>query len=73
MLTVIPKRGRINSTDLVARYWKGREAPFNSRVAAMDCLRSLKGKVRSNKEAFTIKTSERAGPRPVDVWIEKKR
>jgi hypothetical protein len=73
MFAVLPKRGKITSTDLFAKYWAGRKAPFHARGAAMYCLRSLKDKVTANKETFTIKTSERAGPRPVEVWIEVKR
>jgi hypothetical protein len=63
---------RVTSTDLVEAYWKGRRKPHYWRVAAMDCLRSLKEKVIANKEPFKIKTSGRAGPKPLDVWIEKR-
>jgi hypothetical protein len=73
MYAAIPKRGRVSTTDLVATYWNGRKPPFNARVAAMDCLRSLKRKVGVNREPFQIKTSKRAGPKPLDVWIEAKR
>jgi hypothetical protein len=65
------RRRKINSTDLVTLYWKGQQAPFNARVAAMDCLRSLKRKARHNKEPFKIETSGRAGARPLDVWIKR--
>jgi hypothetical protein len=70
MFDAIPKRGqRVNTTDLIEAFWDGRERPWNARVSAMDCLRSLKRKVIANKEPFTIQTSERAGGKPIDVWI----
>lgn len=72
MYEVLPKRGRINTTDLVEAYWEGRKPPYNSRVAAMDALRSLKRKVIANREPFKIVTSDRAGAKPLDVWIEKR-
>jgi hypothetical protein len=72
MYAVIPKRGRITTSDLIELYWNGQDKPFNARVAAMDCLRSLKRKVSANREPFKIKTSKRAGPKPLDVWIEKR-
>jgi hypothetical protein len=70
MFSLIPRRGKIDTTDLVERYWDGREPPPNARVAAMDCLRSLKRKVIANREPFRIMTSQRAGPKPLDVWVE---
>lgn len=73
MFDLIPKRGKIDTTVLVERYWNGREPPPNARVAAMDCLRSLKRKVIANREPFRIITSDRAGPKPLDVWIEKRK
>jgi hypothetical protein len=71
MLAAIPRRGKIDTTRLVELYWDGRELPPNARVAAMDCLRSLKRKVIANREPFRIITSDRAGPKPLDVWMEK--
>jgi hypothetical protein len=71
MFGAIPKRGKISSTDLIERYWNGHERPFHSRVAAMDALRSLKRKVKANKEPFKIETSGRAGAKPLDIWIAR--
>jgi hypothetical protein len=73
MLENLPKRGKVNTTDLITAYWKGRQPPFNARVAALDSLRSLKRKVSFNSEPFEIKTSGPAGGRPMDVWIERRR
>jgi hypothetical protein len=73
MFEAIPKRGRISSTDLVEAYWDGHQQPYNSRVAAMDALRSLKRKVIANREPFKIVTSDRAGAKPLDIWLEAKK
>lgn len=73
MFDAIPKRGRINTTDLIEIYWDRSERPRNDRVAAMGCLRSLKKKINDNREPFKLNTSRRAGPKPLDVWFEKRR
>jgi hypothetical protein len=73
MFEAIPKRGRISTTDLVQAYWNGHKPPYNSRVSAMDALRSLKRKIIANREPFKVVTSDRAGAKPLDVWIETKK
>lgn len=65
LLELMPKGGRkITTADLVLAFY-GRRKPLNARIRIMNLIRSIKAKA-----LVKMKTSERAGPHPVEVWIE---
>ncbi len=53
-------------------YGRSKNRPMYSQQTALGSLRSLQRKVKLNREAFTIKNSERKGPHPMQFWIEKR-
>lgn len=63
LLEFIPRGGRkVTTADLVARYY-GRKVPLNGRIIIMNLIRSIK-----RKAIVALKTSERSGPHPIEVW-----
>lgn len=76
MFSLLPKNGKaISSEELVKKFWNGLVSkPYHSRVSAMSTFRSLKQKVNiDNREEFVIRTSLRAGPHPLQIWVEARK
>jgi hypothetical protein len=70
---LMPNGGkRIDTCDLLAKYYEGAQAPLNGQVSINGAMRSLMEKVKRNNEPFTICKSERRGPHPMEYWIEAK-
>lgn len=61
----------LSTLELVKAYYKKR-APRNARQSVTVTMSSLIDKVRRNKEQFIIKRTRRAGPSPVQFWLERK-
>ena len=75
MLAILKReRKPIATTDLVPKFYKGREdgPPEHAVSTIVSVSRALEKKTLEN-EAFRVRRSERAGPYPIKVWIEKKK
>jgi len=62
-----------DSIALCERYYRPRKPPYNGRKIIVGALTSLAEKARQNKESFRIRKSKRAGPNPMNFWVEGKR
>lgn len=72
-LALLPADGkRINSEELLARYYGNKSKPFYARQIIIATMRGLMKKTMRNKEDFIIRKSKRAGPRPMEFWKEKR-
>lgn len=72
MLSLIPKRGKITTDKLLAKYY-GEDGPFYGRQALIGMINSLvrKSRAKGLKLDYRVFRSERAGPNPIQVWVEK--
>lgn len=59
------------STPTVAQRYYGRavEPPYNGRQIVGALLRSLKAKAAHNGEAWSVLSSPRKGPHPIEWWV----
>ena len=70
LFEALPKDGgRVNTLDL-AKSLFGDEEVLNARQLVMVAMRALQTKARINQERFDIRNSERAGPHPIEFWVE---
>lgn len=58
------QRKPITSTELIKVAYRGRRKPLNAGKSVLTVLRSLQRKRRE------VKSSLRAGPRPITFWIQ---
>lgn len=63
-----------SSTDIMSKvYPKTGPAyilPYNGRKIVIGVLASLKRKMLVNREPFKLLSTERAGPHPIEFWLE---
>jgi hypothetical protein len=50
--------------------WDGK-APYHALSSINSALNGLASKIELNDEPFRVRKSVRAGPHPIDYWIEK--
>lgn len=71
LLNLIPADGSKISTSALAEKFYGGKAPINGRVRVTGLMREVQKKCKAMKDCpFIICASERAGPRPIEVWLE---
>jgi hypothetical protein len=63
----------IATTDLAPKFYKGRKGgpPEHAVSTIVSVSRSLERKTARNK-SFRVRRSERAGPYPIKIWIERR-
>jgi hypothetical protein len=59
------------TTDKLLKKFYRDGAPINGRVTITGLLRSLVVKTELMKHEYRVKRSERAGPNPIAVWVER--
>lgn len=69
MLRLIPKTGSSVTTDRLLKKFYGSDIPINGKKIIIGLVRSLVDKTM--KHDFRVQRSERAGPYPIAVWIER--
>jgi hypothetical protein len=70
LLRLLPRSGRrVTTKDLVERFYKGRVVPENSQIVISGIVRKLATKTQRGGRV-RVRRSERAGPHPMQVWIE---
>jgi hypothetical protein len=73
LLNLIPLDGkRITTKELIARRYRGESLPFNAATITTGTLNSLIRKADHNRETFRVRKSGRKGPRPQEIWVEKR-
>lgn len=60
----------MKTTDLLGKFYKGRETPYTGQKALIGYVRELVNKTASGHEYRVLK-SERGGPKPLEVWVER--
>lgn len=74
LIKLIPdKPDKINSKELVSKYYGAKNAPFNAQKMIIGMIASIEKKATYNKEPWKLCRSKPAGPRASDVWIERVR
>ncbi len=64
----------MSSEALSEKFYRGhKEVPFHGRKIVIGLVTSIQKKVNANKEKFQIMKSDRKGPHPIEVWIERKK
>lgn len=65
---------KISTTDLVKLRYRGRKGgpPQFAREAVVDALKNLGKKLDRNREPVKLLNTPRAGPTPMQFWLEKK-
>jgi hypothetical protein len=73
LLALLPEDGRrVSTADLVRLYFRGElEPPINANTIVRGRLDMIARKLRHNGDRRIIHKSNRAGPHPVEFWIEK--
>jgi hypothetical protein len=67
---LLPQDGKtIDTNKLVQRYYR-KQIPNHPGATIIGTMRSFMRKIERNKEPFRIKKSVRAGPYPIEFWIE---
>jgi hypothetical protein len=66
-----PNGGRVSTAKVAARYYKALHPTTNQRIVVTGLLRSLERKTA--RATVRVKRSHRAGPHPIEVWIERKK
>lgn len=64
-----------SSTDLATRFYKikGKQMPFNARKIVVGLVSGVQKKVAANREPFRVMKSERNGPHPIMIWLERRK
>lgn len=62
----------MKTTDLIEKFYKGREMPRNARQSLVSVVSSLVEGTAVGHEYRVLK-SERGGPKPIEVWVEKQK
>jgi hypothetical protein len=71
IFAMIPRAPRrVSSRDIVERRY-GAEAPYHAVSVVGGTLRSLARKAVHNDEPFRVQRSQRAGPHPIEFWLER--
>jgi hypothetical protein len=71
LIALLPKDGKkVTTADLVEAYY-GSEVPLNARNIVVGRLRMIAAKAVHNAEPWRIAKSNRAGPHPMEFWLEK--
>jgi hypothetical protein len=71
LLALLPEDGsRITSRELLNSYF-GDEPPLHARPIIIDRMNGIARKLDHMSSPIRIGKSKRAGPRPVEFWIEK--
>ena len=74
LFRLLPQDGkRISTTQLARRYYHSSQMPMNANVLVVNGVRALKEKVDKNREPFRVRKTARAGPHPIEYWVEKRR
>lgn len=74
LLDLIPTNGSpITTKQLADKRYAAEDVPFNSSAIVLATLTQLMRKVDRNRENFRIRKGKRRGPRPSEVWVEKRR
>jgi len=63
----------ISTVDLAPKFYRGRRGgpPEHAVSTVVSVSKSLAKKTARNKE-FRVKRTERAGPYPIKIWLEKR-
>ena len=70
---LLPKDGkRISTKQLAAKFYGHDDLHQNANVVIIGVMRSLIWKMEKNKEPLRIMKSARAGPHPLEFWLEKR-
>jgi hypothetical protein len=72
---LLPKDGkRISTKTLAQKFFKKNSDDLhqNANVVIIGVMRSLRWKMEKNNEPLRIMKSARAGPHPLEFWLEKK-
>lgn len=62
---------KMSTKELADLIFGDQERPFYARQSIVSTLSTIAKKARVRKEKFVLRTSERKGPQPIDVWIEE--
>lgn len=72
LLALIPSApSRISSSDLSAAYYVGdKQAPLNAQKIVVGRMDTIAKKLAHNGDARRLQKSKRAGPHPIEFWLE---
>jgi hypothetical protein len=75
MFQIIPTDGKtITSVELLKQFWElFDEPPYHMRTSGMGTFRGLKKKINDNNEPFEIMATAPSGPKPLLIWITKRK
>ncbi len=72
VLSILLKRKRpITTKDLIPLYYAGREVPQHARHSIVGTVTSLAEKTARGEERFKVIRTQRRGPKPIEVWVER--
>ncbi len=73
LLSLVPTApGTITSVELAGRYYDGEEGdpPLNAQKIVIGRMDTIGKKLEHNKDARRLQKSKRAGPHPIEFWLE---
>ncbi len=73
LLSLVPQApGRITSVELAGRYYDGEEGelPLNAQKIVIGRMDTIGKKLDYNADTRTLHKSKRAGPHPIEFWLE---
>lgn len=70
---MIPRKGKINSKEILHRYYAGAvELPWHGRTVVVGAMRNLSKKIEANKEGFSLLRTPPRGPLPIEYSLVRK-
>jgi len=72
LFTIITSNGKINSVDIVKKFYGRSPIPLNGQKIIFGDINSLRRKIDANREPFKIASTKRAGHIPMTFWVEKR-
>ncbi len=62
----------MTTADLIEKYY-GCDVPYHGRTIISGLVRSLVAKTKLLNDNCRVFASERAGPKPIEVWVKKRK
>jgi hypothetical protein len=73
-LALLPASGQpVTTLELVDKFYKNKETPEHARIVIGGVVRSLVKKTARTRGGIKVRSSQRRGQFPMEVWIETKK
>lgn len=61
---------RVTTNELVEAVYPTDARPLSARQSVLSVVKSLIAKTEARRDTFTVRRSDRSGPRSIEFWLE---